>query len=128
MPASAALSTALTGIPLEVAATGVLEPESSLGVELGCSVAWVEVPVGVPLPSSCAAAVATELPVGQMVSTSPMTPLRLSLRPERPTPHACEVPGAFATSNIELSCVPSVEIALGKALHLEPSQCCVEAT
>ena len=73
MPASAALSTALTGIPLEVAATDVLEPEASVGIEFGCSGAWAELPVGVPLPS-CAGAVAVELPDGQMVSTTPVRP------------------------------------------------------
>src|SRR5918994_2284069 len=127
MPASAALSTALTGIPLEVAATDVLEPEVSIGTEFGCSGAWAEVPAAMLLPS-CAGAVAVELPDGQMVSTTPLRPPRVSRSPERPTAHTCEVPGAFATSNMALSCVPLPEIALGKAVQLDPSQSCVEAT
>src|SRR5215204_929622 len=127
MPASAALFTALTGTPLEVAATDALEMVSSTGVEFGCSGAWAVVPVGVPLPS-CAGAVADKLPDGQMVSTSPVTPPRESRSPARPTAHTCEVPGAFATSNIALSFVPSLEIALGKVVQPEPFHCCVEAT
>jgi hypothetical protein len=121
------LSTALTGIPLEVAATVVLESEVSIGIEFGCSEAWTELSVVAPLPS-CAGAVAVELPDGQMVSTTPVRPPRVSRSPHRPTAHTCEVPGDFATSNIMLSFVPSPEIALGKAVQLEPSQCCVEAT
>src|SRR5215203_3841008 len=127
MPASAALSTALTGTPLEVAATVVLETEVSIGIEFDCSVAWVELSVGVLLPS-CAGAVAVELTDGQMVSTTPVRPPRVSRGPERPTAHTCEVFGALATSNIALSCVPSLEIALGKEVQPDPSQRCVEAT
>src|SRR5215211_3315736 len=127
MPASAALSTALTGIPLEVAVADALEPEVSVGIEVGCPGAGAEVPVGVPLPS-CAGAAAVEPPDGQMASTTPVRPPRVSRSPDRPTAHTCEVPGAFATSNIALSCVPFLEMALGKAVQLEPSQCCVEAT
>src|SRR5215216_721705 len=127
MPASAALLTALTGTPLEVAATVVLETEVSIGIEFDCSVAWVELSVGVPLPS-CAGAVAVELTDGQMVSTTPGRPPRVSRGPERPTAHTCEVLGALATSNIALSCVPSLDIAFGKAVQLEPFHCCVEAT
>src|SRR5919106_3089959 len=127
MPASAALFTALTGIPLEVAATDVLEPEVSVDIEFGCCEDWAELTVGVPL-ASCAGAVAVELPDGQMASTTPVRPPRVSRSPDRPTAHTCEVPGAFATSNIALSFVLSLEIALGKAVQLEPFHCCVEAT
>ena len=118
MPASAALSTALTCIPLWVGATNALETEASVGIELGCE-AWAEL----PLPS-CAGAVAAELPDGQMVSTSAAGPPV----PPWPTAHTCDVSSAFATSNISLSLVPSLEIALGKAVQREPSHCCVEAT
>src|SRR5215217_26425 len=124
MPASAALFTALTGIPLEVTATDVLEPEVSVDIEFGCSGVWTELSVGVPLPS-CAGTVAVELPEGQMVSTTPMSPPRESRSPARPTAHTCEVFGALATSNIALSFVPSLEIAFGKAVQLDPSQSCV---
>src|SRR5215208_1049932 len=120
MPASAALLMALTAIPLEVAATDALDPEAPVSVEFGCSVAWAELSVGVPLPS-CASAVAAEFPEGQMVSTSPMTPLRLSLRPERPTAHTCEVSGAFATSNIELSCGTTLHLARTSVRSPHPS-------
>jgi hypothetical protein len=127
IPASAALLTALTGIPLEVDATDVRETESSGGIEFGSSAARAELSGGTLLPS-CAGAVAVEVPDGQMVSTSPVTPPTLSLGPARPTAHTCEVSEALATSNIALSFVPSLEIALGKALQPDPSQRCVEAT
>src|SRR5215211_2027468 len=117
IPASAALSTALTGIPAEVDATDALKPEASVDIEIGCCGAWAELSLGAPLPS-CAGAAAAELPDGQMVSTSA----------DRPTAHTCEVSGAFATSSIALSSVPALEIALGKALQLEPSQWWVVAT
>src|SRR5215217_4692974 len=127
MPASVALLTARTGTPLEIAASVVLAPEASIGIEFGCSRAEVEVLVGVPL-TSCAGTVALELTDGQMVSTTPVRPPRVSRSPERPTAHTCEVLGALATSNIALSCEPSLEIALGNAVQPDPFHCCVEAT
>jgi hypothetical protein len=86
--------------------------------ERGCSGAWVEPPVGVSV-SSCAGVVAVRSPdLLQMVSTSAGWP----------TAHTREVSGAFATENISLSLEAFLEIALGKAVQVEPSQCCVEAT
>src|SRR5215216_3958829 len=127
MPASAALSTALTAIPLEVAATVVLELEVSVGIEFDCCGSWAELSVDVPL-ISCTGAAVVELPDGQMASTTPVRPPTVSRSPARPTAHTCEVPVALATSNIALSCEPSLEIALGKEVQPDPSQCCVEAT
>ena len=76
----------------------------------------------------CAGAVAAERPDGQMVSTTPVRPPRVSRIPKRPIAHTREEPGAFATSNIALSFLPSPDISFGEAVQPDPSQCCVEAT
>ncbi len=73
-------------------------------------------PVGVP-GTSWDDAVALGLAGGQIVSAFA----------GRPAAHTRALAGALATEDISLALVSLPEMALGKAVHVEPSQCCVEA-
>src|SRR5215217_9724255 len=106
-----ALSTALTGAAAVIGAVDAAESSLTEGTP-GCSGAR-EAPTGVVVDSAGAAAAWD--PERQMVSTFA----------GRPTAHTCSVPGAFSTSNISLLLVLACEIAAGKAVHADPSQCWV---
>jgi hypothetical protein len=120
MPASTALSRAVTCIGAVAGATVVLAAgvasEVVLSVvRMGASAGAAELVEVMVVWVGLAWAV---LPDGQMTSASWGWPIA----------HTRGVPGSFATEYIALSRTFLLEMALGTALQADPFQCCVEAT
>src|SRR5918994_4826641 len=101
IPASLALSTAVTGAAAVTGAVDAAEGSATEGTP-GCSGA-LDAPTGVVVDSAGAAAAWD--PDRQMVSTFA----------GRPTAHTWEVPGALSTSNISLLSLLAWAIAAGQA-------------
>ena len=120
MPASTALSRAVTGIAAVASATDELDAGIASEVVL-----WVVRPVASAGATELVEAIVVwvglawvVLPEGQMTSASRGCPAA----------HTWEVLGTFATEYSTLSFAFVLEIALGTALQLDPFQRCVEAT